>query len=68
MARCTCCEIEVAELVTAPRGDGSLQPVCRSCRELIVEGKGWDELYASTRTQRNEHTGRHASRARGASS
>ncbi len=46
---CTCCEREVDELVTAPRSDGSPQPVCRECRDIIVGRAKWDVLYASTR-------------------
>ena len=46
---CSCCEAEVDELVTAPRRNGSPQPVCVPCRDLIVEGKGWDEVRASVR-------------------
>ncbi len=46
---CTCCEREVDELVTAPRKDGSPQPVCRECREIILGRAKWDVLYASTR-------------------
>ena len=48
---CTCCDAEVEKLVFAPRKDGTLQPVCPACRELIVSGFGWDELYASARTR-----------------
>jgi hypothetical protein len=46
---CTCCEREVDELVTAPRKDGSPQPVCRECRDIILGTAKWDVLYASTR-------------------
>ncbi len=46
---CTCCEQPTDKLVTAPRRDGSPQPVCKPCRVLIVEGKGWDDVYASVR-------------------
>ncbi len=49
---CTCCELAVDELVTAPRKDGTLQPVCPACRDLIIEGKGWDEVRASVRGAR----------------
>jgi len=48
-AHCTCCEEPVDDLVTAPRRDGSPRPVCARCRDLIVEGKGWDEVRASVR-------------------
>ena len=46
---CTCCERKVDELVTAPRPDGSPQPVCRECRDIILGRAKWDVLYASTR-------------------
>ncbi len=53
--RCTCCESEVDEqLVTAPRRDGSLQPVCRACRDVILGLAQWDELLASTRGPEQE--------------
>ena len=46
---CICCELFADEFVRAPRRDGSQQLVCKRCRALIVEGKGWDEVYASVR-------------------
>ncbi len=59
---CTCCEQRTDELVTAPRRDGSPQSVCKRCRVLIVEGKGWDDVYASVRLRPEK--GEHAVSAR----
>ena len=63
---CTCCEQLTDELVTAPRRDGSPQKVCKRCRALIVQGKGWDEVYATAapRAVRGEVGGHAAKEAR----